>query len=333
MKYNITTIGDASEDIFVGISGIKIEKSPRFVSGRAICLELGEKIPIENVSYQIGGSACNTAVGFARLGNTVSTVVGLGKDTASEKIVKNLIDQLVDCSNIVISDKMNTQFSIIFTVKTERTILIYRDLSDYSVLVPKKGLKTEWVYLSPVGEGAEPIISRLVNFASEKNVKLAWNPGSLQIEKGVNKYKNILTNIRILILNREEGIKFTRMSVKSGAKEIMRQLFSLGVSVVVITDGQRGASAYDGKVYYKIDALNNDRVDATGAGDSFAVGFAGRLMMEKNIDRDAIVEALKWGIINSTSVVNTIGAQEGLLTRHGIEEVLEKNPRIFVEIS
>lgn len=332
MKSSILTIGDASEDIFVEVKDAKIEKSHKFVSGKALCFELGEKIPVKNVLYEIGGSACNTAVGFSRLGMTVNAMTALGYDSAAEKIIKRLEEESVKTKEIVFDDKINTHFSIIFNLGEERTILVYRCLEDYSILIPKKSLSSKWIYLAPTGENSEKITERLVELTAEKNTKIAWNPGSIQIDQGVHKYKNLLQNTSILLLNKEEGIKFTRLTVKSKTEDILRLLHSMGPKIVVITEGKGGANAYDGRVFYNIEALNKKRIDATGAGDSFAVGFVGKLMFENEFSKEQIIEALRWGIINSTSVVNRIGAQAGLLTKIQIEEELFKHPRLYVEI-
>jgi len=332
MKSSIITIGDASEDIFVGVDNAKIEKSARFISGKALCFELGEKIPIKNVLYEIGGSACNTSVGFSRLGINSAASAALGEDSVGEKIIKRLETESVNVKNIYQGDEINSHFSIIFNFGEERTILVYRSLDDYSVLAPKKSLKAKWIYLAPTGNNSEPIADRLVSLSAEKNLKIVWNPGSIQIEQGVHKYKSLLSNTAILMLNKEEGLKFTRAAVKSKVEDILRLLFSLGPKIVVITGGKDGAEAFDGKIFYKIEALNKKRVDATGAGDSFAVGFVAKLILEGNFARENIIEALKWGIINSTSVVNQIGAQAGLLNRTQIEDELTKHPRLYVEV-
>lgn len=332
MNSKILTIGDASEDIFVEVKNVKIEKSTKFLSGKAVSFELGEKIPIKQVFYDIGGSACNTAVGFSRLGIEASTIIALGQDSAAEKIIKKLDQESVNLNLAIQNKKYNTHFSIIFNLGEERTILIYRSLNDYSVLVPKKSTRAKWVYLAPTGIKTEIIADRLISLAAEKNTKIVWNPGSIQIEEGVHKYKSLLSNTEILILNRQEAIKFSRCSKNLKLQEILRLLLSHGPKIVVVTDGKEGAEVFDGKVFYKIDALDKIRVDATGAGDSFAVGLVGKLILNPSFEKENIVEALKWGIINSTSVVNKIGAQSGLLTENEIEDELKKHPRLFVDV-
>ncbi len=336
-KYDIVTIGDSSEDIFIGLTDLKSEKSFQFTSGRSISFELGEKIPINNVQYEIGGTACNTAVGFSRLQFSTATISAIGKDSPGEKILLKLSQESVD-SNLIQNSKTGSHFSLIFNLGEERTIFVYRTLDDYSILTPKKSLKTRWIYLGPIGQNSEAVFNKLTELAAEKNVKIAWNPGSLQINKGAGRFKSLLSNTTILLLNKEEAQKFLMMPVKNSVPDMARQLYYYGAKIVVVTSGKEGAYVYDGVRSYRIDALNKKRVDATGAGDSFAVGFVGRIMVkdgkegkEDKNDGEKIKEALKWGIINSTSVVNQIGAQAGLLNREQIEEELANHPRLFVE--
>ena len=339
-KYDIVTIGDSSEDIFIGLKDLKSERSFQFASGKSISFELGEKIPINDVQYEIGGSACNTAVGFSRLNYRAAAISAIGQDSPGEKILTRLSTESVD-TEMIVNSKTGSHFSLIFNIGEERTIFIHRTLDDYSILLPKKSLKTKWIYLAPIGQKSDEVFDRVVELAAEKNVKIAWNPGSLQINKGASRYKSLLANITILLLNKEEAQKFLMMPVKNNIIDMARQLQQHGPKIVVITSGREGAYVCDGVKGYKIDALNQKRVDATGAGDSFAVGFVGRMMEKKEYkegkedqdDGEDIKEALKWGIINSTSVVNQIGAQAGLLSKNQIEEELKNRPRLFVEIN
>lgn len=331
-KYDVVTIGDSSEDIFIGLKDLKSQKSFQFASGRSISFELGEKIPIDNVQYEIGGTACNTAVGFARLNYNSAIISAVGEDSPGEKINLKLSQESV-AADLIVNSKTGSHFSLIFNLGEERTIFVYRTLDDYSILEPKNSLKTNWIYLGPIGQNADKVFDRLVELSAEKNVHIAWNPGSVQIDKGANRFKSLVSNTKILILNREEAQKFLMLPVKNSIPEMARQLHHMGPKIVVITSGKDGAYADDGIKGYKIDALNQKRIDATGAGDSFAVGFVGRIIKAKDPSDEDIKEALKWGIINSTSVVNQIGAQAGLMSQDEIEQELTSHPRLFVEIN
>lgn len=331
-KYDVVTIGDASEDIFVRPKDLRIVRDTRFVTGRGASFELGEKILLEDVEYEVGGSACNNAVAFSRQGYSTAAIVAIGDDTPGEKIEKQFTKENVDLSHVKKRSSYKTNFSVIFNIGDERTIFVYHGLEDYCCLKPPSSLKTEWIFLAPLGPKSDATIDGVVSLAAEKNVQIAWNPGGRQIKKTAQHYRNLLACTKVLFLNREEAIKFVNFPVAPQTNEIMKVLNSYGVKIVVVTDGKKGAKVFDGKHIYHADALSQERVDATGAGDSFATGFTGRIMLSDELNPEVITEALKWGIINSTSVVGKIGAQKGLLSKYQIKRHLDEEKEIIVEI-
>ncbi|MEM3341213.1 MAG: PfkB family carbohydrate kinase [Thermoplasmata archaeon] len=92
--------------------------------------------------------------------------------------------------------------------------------------------------------------------------------------------------------------------------EILKTLYSMGPKIVVITDGDKGAQAYDGKYRYLIPTYPANVVDTLGAGDSFGSGFVAGLI-HSGWD---IEFALRLGSVNAASVVEQFGAQPGLLS-------------------
>ena len=64
--------------------------------------------------------------------------------------------------------------------------------------------------------------------------------------------------------------------------------------------------------------------ERTGAGDAFASTFVSAIIKGNNLEA-----ALQWAPINSMNVVQKIGAQEGLLSEHHIEEYLKKAPEWY----
>ena len=91
----------------------------------------------------------------------------------------------------------------------------------------------------------------------------------------------------------------------------------------MITDGVRGAYASDGVTIWFMPPYPDPKppYERTGAGDAFSSTFVAALALGKNIE-----EALRWAPINAMSVVQYIGAQEGLLSRGKLEEYLERAP-------
>ncbi|MFC1612224.1 carbohydrate kinase family protein, partial [Patescibacteria group bacterium] len=106
-------------------------------------------------------------------------------------------------------------------------------------------------------------------------------------------------------------------------KQLLKKLCALGPKTVIITDGSKGAYASDCKIHYKMGVFPIKIVEMTGAGDAFATGIIAALHYGKTID-----EALRWGTANSTSVISSIGPQEGLLGQDGIQKILRKYSKI-----
>ena len=316
MKYDVVTIGDAFEDVFVE-PDMKVRSEKTFAGGRGICFEFGEKIPLESVQYEVGGSACNIAVGLTRLGFKTSFVTAIGEDSPAEKILNRLIDEGVNTDNIVQKESIKTGFSVVFSIDGDRTIFSYHALKDYSVVKIKKSLSMKWLMLTSLGENIEAIENRIIEEVSENNAKFAWNPGSIQIRNGVSHYRHLLKCNSILFLNREEAMKFLDFPVKPQIEDVVRKLAQFGSKIIVVTNGREGALAYDGKEFYYAKADEHiRRVDATGAGDAFSSGFLASIANEDfktPLPADAIQKALRWGIKNSNSVIKYVGAQKGLL--------------------
>ena len=102
----------------------------------------------------------------------------------------------------------------------------------------------------------------------------------------------------------------------------------LGPTLPVITDGPHGAFTVDTDDQAWRMPMYPDPappVDRTGAGDSFSSTFTSAIILGKDP-----AEALSWGPINSMSVVQHIGAQEGLLQREQLEEYLKNRPDDYV---
>jgi fructokinase len=330
MKYDIVTLGDCSEDIFVRPHESLIERSRHFSSGQAVSFELGEKINLDAVEYQIGGSAGNTAVAFSRMGYSVGIVSPLGFDSVAEKIFSTLNEENVDTKYIDQKKNIQSNFSLVFNFGSERTIFVYHGLDDYGQLKLPAKINSKWLYLAPVGHGEDDLFKKIITLAAEKNLKITWNPGARQIEKGASHYSSLLKMTTILSLNKEEAIKFTNFPVRPNIKEICKRLHLLGAKLVVITDGKNGAYCSDGSNLWQVDVLPAKRVDATGAGDSFTAAFVAKFI-DDEITLENIEIALKIAIVESTSVISFVGAQTGLLTKSQIEKELNRLPRLRVE--
>lgn len=321
MKYDVTTIGDSTKDIFVFPSEEEMDKPitdeeiRRPVQGEKFLLfEFGDKITISHIHYDIGGSACNVAVGLAKLGVKTAILSAVGSDKEGEEIINRLHDKKVNTEMIRQIKGKNTSFSVIICYKGERSILVFRSFNPTDFVLPEN-LNTNWIYVSPLGEDYRSLYTKLTSLAIEKDIKIALNPGSVQIHNGLPAFGGLLRVAKILFLNREEASKLAGFQGVTTVKDASRALLKTGVETVVITDGKDGAFAACGEEFVKIGAYPGHRVEATGAGDAFASAFLSAL-----IKGDKLFDCLKWGVTNSASVIEKVGAQDGLLSANLIKK-------------
>ena len=320
--YDVVTIGDCFEDIYLFLKEAAIIESGKFDSGKGVCFDYGGKIAVDKITYQIGGSAANTAINFNKLGSRVSLISALGADSQGEKILDYLLANGIDIGLIKKRKDAASNISVILSFQGDRTILTYHDNDDYSDFKPNKNLKSRWIYLAPLGKNSSAVENRIVEIIAKTGCGLIWNPGNYQIKKGARNYRHLLRLCNIIFLNREEAREFADLPGKEMTEEIMKALYSYGVKIIVITEGKNGSHCFDGQLFYKISASDDERIDATGAGDAFAGTFSASLISgcgkEKAQsylpERKIIEQALKRAIIVSGSVVGQVGAHNGLLT-------------------
>ena len=345
--YDVITIGSATMDVFVQCEDANIvsvqtkDKKSEFMS-----YPYGAKVEISDFTSQVGGGGVNTAVNFANLGFNTGAIFKMGDDIYSNGILEFFKDKNVDLSNIVQKDDISTGFSIILvSFQGDRTVLAHRGAN---AMLKKSDInfdaikEAKLLYIAPVNGDSSKILDDIVKFAAENNVYVCFNAGSTSIKKGFKNLERILTFAHIVVLNKEEASMATKIEVRPDTKDVkyskeklhpdikamLNKLKVRDYQVVVITDGGKGAYAYDGNNYYYCPVFDGPVVSTLGAGDAFASTFCASL---KRTNRD-LGKSLMYASVNSSGVVSTFGATQGLLTFEQIEEKLKNAPDYTYEI-
>ncbi|PIU24227.1 hypothetical protein COT12_02155 [Candidatus Berkelbacteria bacterium CG08_land_8_20_14_0_20_39_8] len=329
--YDVVTIGDAFLDFYIFSNDFKVQNDRGFKSGKSLSFDYGAKIDVEKIEYHTGGSAVNAAICFAKNELSASILSFAGDDSAAKKIIGR-IEECGVSAELLKHDAQPTNTSIIISCHGDRTILAYHGERDYNDLTLAKNLKTGWFYLAPIKENSAILENKIIEHIAKNGSGLVWNPGPPQIKEGVKKNKHLLHLCNILILNREEALDFSGCG-KTTIEDCLKNLYDFGPKLVVVTNGKAGAKAFDGEVFYQIDSSPDERIDATGAGDSFASALASKIILESDgvkaqsffPEREVILEALKWGIVTSGLVVGKVGANSGLVSK---SEIVEKSENL-----
>lgn len=306
---DLLSIGDATIDTFM----TPLESETLCTIDRKQCLiafNYGDKIPVKNLEFTIGGNAANNAVGVKRLGIASAIVLTLGQDSVGENIVTRLKEEGVDPTYIIQQPGTTSNYSTIINYSGERTIFVYHAPRSYEF--PVKLPLTPWVYLTSMGESFRPFYNHFVEWIKKNpSVKLVFNPGSWQIRGGLTTIQDVMNLTYLIYVNREEAEKLTGFGKSAGReRDLLIALNKTGPKICIITDGGGGSFAYDsinGR-FIKAGVLPVDAYERTGAGDAFGSGCLSALIHGKTLD-----EALLWGTCNSASVIGYTGAQKGLL--------------------
>lgn len=326
-QIDVLSIGDVVTDAFIKLLD---DRAHTYVNehGKWLAMPFGQKVPFDHAEViEAVGNASNAAVSFARLGLSSGLISNVGDDTYGRDIINALHKEKVDSRFVHINPGKISNYHYVLWYKEERTILIKHEEYDYhwprfrSTDIPR------WIYFSSISKNAlDKYHDRVAEWLEEnQEVKFAFQPGTFQIEAGVERLTPLYKRTEVLILNREEAVQVSGGDYDD-VHDLMSRLHQLGPKIVVVTDGPAGAYASDGQDRFKMPPYPDPAppFERTGAGDAFASTFVAALMKGSNIEG-----ALQWGPINSMNVVQHVGAQEGLLTEKELGELLQKAPEWY----
>lgn len=320
---DVVSIGDIVTDAFIRLIDDQAEIIDKGDT-KLLAMEFGTKLPFDHVDIiEAVGNASNAAVAFARLGLDSAFVTNVGSDNLGRDMIESLNKNKVDTRFVRINHNKKSNYHYVLWYKDERTILIKHEEYNYHWPHLRPDETPKWAYFSSISEHAIDYHDQVADWLdNHPEVKLAFQPGTFQMEAGVERLKRIYQRSEVLILNREEAV-----TVGGGNHEdindLIDKLHALGPKIVVVTDGPDGAYASDNQVRLKMPLYPDPKppLDRTGAGDAFASTLVAALIKGQNIEG-----ALSWAPINSMSVVQKVGAQAGLLNEVELEGYLRKAP-------
>jgi sugar/nucleoside kinase (ribokinase family) len=330
--HDFIAIGDIVIDAFIRLKDAHVNCKLNSEDCE-ICMKFGDKIPFEFDKVIAGvGNAANASVTAARLGLSSALISNVGKDERGKECEEALLSSNVSTDYIVEQKDKKTNFHYVLWYGAERTILVKHESFAYSLpLKMKMGTAPKWIYLSSMGVASADFHDEIAKYLENNpDVKLAFQPGTFQMELGKEKLARIYKRTEVFAVNVEESQRILGVPEEDhDIKSLCERLVALGPKTILLTDGPEGAYLFfkeNGAADFKLYSMPlypdpKPPYDRTGAGDAFSSTFVAALALGKTP-----LEALTWAPINSMSVVQYIGAQEGLLSREKLEEWLKKAP-------
>ncbi|HZS43034.1 MAG TPA: carbohydrate kinase family protein [Candidatus Paceibacterota bacterium] len=320
VNLDLIAIGDAVADTFIRLSeGEEVWDANH--TTEKLCLSFADKVPYEfaETIYAVGNSA-NAAVSASRLGLKSALISNIGDDQIGKDCLESLHQNVVDTSFIKVNQEMKTNHHYVLWFHDERTILIKH--FEYPYEMPNVG-NPKWLYLSSLGASSLEFHTKIADYLeNHPDIKLCFQPGTYQMKFGTDALKRIYVRSDLFFCNVGEAQRILK-TTETDIKKLMQTMREFGPKTVVITDGPKGAYAYDGQNFWFMKPYPDPKppYERTGAGDAFSSTVTSALILGKSLS-----EALEWGAVNSMSVVQDIGAQRGLLSEAKIKEWLDKKP-------
>lgn len=263
-----------------------MEKKIRIATAGDNCIDAYDK---EGKAYP-GGNPVNVAVYVKRLGGDSAYIGAVGTDTYGTMMIDAIKEKGVDVSHMKILEG-NTALTHVEIVDGERVFGEYEEgvMADFKL--------------------DEEDIDFLCSY--EIVVSGVWG----MIEKDIPKMKEKGATIAFDFATKLEGpvldtaipyvdyAFFSMDDQEEKIKKFMIDMHARGPEVVVVTRGEEGSIAYDGKQFYQFGIVPCKVVDTMGAGDSFIAGFLYARCQGKSIP-----EAMADGAANSSITISYAGA-------------------------
>jgi sugar/nucleoside kinase (ribokinase family) len=325
-QLDVLSVGDVVTDAFIRLldDEERVEHRP---DGLWLAIPFGTKVPFDHAEIVEGvGNAANASVAFARLGLKSGLVANVGSDQSGRDIISSLQKNRVDERFVHINSSKPSHYHYVLWYKEERTILV--NSVDYEYHWPRFRIidLPKWIYFSSVGKYADEYHDQItVWLETHPTIKLAFQPGTFQLQLGVHRLRRLYARAELLAVNREEAVAISGGD-HGDMHGLLDKLHELGPKIVVISDGPKGAYASDGSNRYKMPIYPDPKppFERTGAGDAFTSTFVAAIIRGADLQG-----ALLWAPINSMSVVQKVGAQAGLLNEHEINHFLRLAPHNY----
>ncbi len=317
-QIDILAIGDITSDAFIHLKDSHIHCTVD-THGQEICMPFGEKIPFESVRViKAVGNAANAAVATSRLGLRTALVSDIGSDQNGKDCISELDRNRVVTKYITTHKGKPSNYHFVLWYDVDRTILVNHIEYDYKLpTFPEP----KWIYFTSLAQNSRIYNGEIADYLeTHPKVKLAFQPGTFQINLGVDEMRRIYARTDFFAVNLEEAQRILQTD-NCDVKALMKKIASYGPKLVAITDGSNGAYLFDGEHYYQMPMYPDARpaFERTGCGDAWSSTFVAALAMGKSP-----LEALTWAPINPMSVAQFVGSQEGLLTMDQLTWWLER---------
>jgi sugar/nucleoside kinase (ribokinase family) len=256
--------------------------------------------------------------------NVKSAIVSVVGDDFPQAYLDLLTDRNIDISGIEIvkggktffwSGKYHNDLNSRDTLITELNVL-----ADFNPVVPNDFKDADVVMLGNL----HPIVQTgVLNQMNKKPKLVVLDTMNFWMDCALPELLDVIKRVDVITINDEEARQLSgEYSLVKAAKTIQ----TMGPKYVVIKKGEHGALIFHDEHIFFAPALPlADVYDPTGAGDTFAGGFAGFITQQGDISFDTMKTAIIQGSNLASFCVEKFGTERMLsLTKHEVNERLKQ---------
>jgi ribokinase len=279
-----------------------------------LSLAFGGKYIPQEFFQCYGGGGANAAISLSRQGFDSLLWTHVGNDVFGRQVVKNLKKEKVKTKLVKFKAEKTPLSSILLTPSGERTIINYRADADFLQMnnaVLREMKKRNWFVLFSLARCPKKDKISFLEQAKKDGLKIFLSLHGSEYFKGFDYLKSYFAYADILHLNAHELADIFGGNAPDFNFHKTNFALKLGLPLLLVSYDVRGSFAYTPeKIYHQPIIKPKKIVDTTGAGDAFASGFLGEYLKH-----DSLEKALLFGTKNASSVIQYLGAQNGLLTK------------------
>lgn len=278
--------------------------------------------PFGKTNKILGGSAPYIGLSAAQFDVQSAIVSIVGGDFPIEYL-KSLQEYNIDTSSIdIIVDEKTFFWKGRYLKNMNQRETITTDLNvltKFKPNVPDSFKNSDVVVLgnlSPMDQKA--VISQISN----KDALVILDTMNFWMDNNLDELLSVLSDVNVITINEEEARQLTgEYSLIKAAKKI----FTMGPENVIIKKGEHGALLFSKGNMFFAPALPLESVfDPTGAGDTFAGGFAGYLTQSKDFSFENMKRAIIYGSAIASFSVEEFGPERLFkLDKHQLESRLK----------
>tara|TARA_R110000868_G_scaffold124959_7_gene330169 strand:+ start:1194 stop:2120 length:927 start_codon:yes stop_codon:yes gene_type:complete len=263
--------------------------------------------PFGKTDKILGGAATYIGLAASQF-NVESAIVSIVGDDMPKEYLDLLSSKNIDLSGLEIvkggktfywKGKYHNDLNSRDTLATELNVL-----ADFNPIVPETFKNADVVMLGNLHPSVQLSV---INQMIERPKLIVLDTMNFWMDNSLNELLEVIKHIDVITINDEEARQLTGeySLVKAAAK-----IEEMGPKYVVIKKGEHGALLFHKSKVFFAPALPLEEVfDPTGAGDTFAGGFAGYLAETENISFNNLKNAIIYGSNLASFCVEKFGTE------------------------